>query len=287
MKRRHGYLLAVGLTLAAAPALGSPEPAWAPVKATRFPAGNNSSARASVLTVDPSKVEVRIVSVPLVLGAQDRSGDYSLRSLARHLDSTTSSRSSWVAVNGGLSSSREDIPLGLLIVDGKVYSRLATAKGSAATASATSVFSSYRWSGILCQDRKGGTWDIIPAATYVSRMCYQALQAGPVLVEPDGKIGVAATEPARSKPYMRTAVCLSGGLLKIVVVRDPTNLYPFAKWLSASESAGGLGCRVALNLSGDSSSGMVQKAPSRQSLMYFGDGSFPIPSALIVVDPRR
>ena len=287
MRTAVGGLLAIGFLVAAVPAPGHAEEAWTLVKATSFRAAADQSARASVLTVDPSRADVRIVSVPLELGDQARSGDHSLRSLAWHLQATMPKRSSWVVVNGGYSSSREDIPVGLLVVDGKVYSRLSSAKGSSATLSGPSAYSTYRWSGILCQDRKGGKWDIVPAASYVNRQCYQALQAGPVLVEPGGKIGIAATEPQRSKPYSRTAVCLSDGLLKFVVVKTPTHLYPLARWLSASERSGGLGCRVALNLSGESSSGMVQRTPSRQGLVYLGDGSFPIPSAVIIEERRR
>jgi uncharacterized protein YigE (DUF2233 family) len=287
MRKVSGWLLAVGLVLAAAPVPGNADESWTLVKATSFRAAADRSARASVLTVDPTRADVRIMSVPLELGIPAGSGDHSLRILARHLESTMPRRSSWVLVNGGFSSSREDIPVGLLVVDGKVYSRLSSAKGSSTPLFGTSAFSTYRWSGILCQDRKGGKWDIVPAANYVNRQCYQALQAGPVLVEPGGKIGIAATEPQRSKPYSRTAVCLSDGLLRFVVVKDPTHLYPLARWLSASERSGGLGCRVALNLSGESSSGMVQRTPSRQGLVYLGDGTFPIPSALIIEERRR
>jgi uncharacterized protein YigE (DUF2233 family) len=258
-----------------------------PAEVTTFKAGPNLKARASILTVDPTKLSVRIVSVPLEMESEPGSGEHSLRRFAEHVDSRARSRRSWAVVNGGFSSSRDDIPLGLLVVDGKVYSRLTKVAGSASTGSVGSSYAKYKWSGVLCQGRKDGPWDIIAAAEYEAKRCHQALQAGPMLVEPDGRVAIASTEPERTRPYARTVVCLAGSKLKFVVVQDQVHLLPLAKWLTSGKDKGGPGCRVAMNLSGDSSSGMAQRQADREGIAYFGDGTFPIPSAVLIEERRR
>ena len=235
-----------------------------------------------VVTVDIKDTKLRIVSVPFELGARPGGlAETSLRDLAESLNARPGyQRGEWIAVNGAFSSYREDVPLGLLVVDGKVYSTLSKerAKGSGSSGSA---FGQLRWSGILCERRKDGDWDVIPAIRYEPGLCQQALQAGPVLVEPGAVVGVASTEPSSGAPYKRTAICLTrDGKMRMVVVLEATYLFPLAQWLGKSEREGGLGCRVALNLSGDTSSGVAIRAGG-SGLTVFGEGSFPIATALI------
>ena len=122
---------------------------------------------------------------------------------------------------------------------------------------------------------------------FAGRACCQALQSGPLLVEPD------PNEPERRRAYARTAVCLMGdGRLRLVVVAEPTHLYPLAQWLARPLAEGGAGCRVALNLSGDLSSGLLTRgpAPAKKGAPrpgeIVGPGSYPVPTALLFT-PRR
>jgi hypothetical protein len=260
--------------------------AWTLQESREFPVAQGRVARANVLTIDTNRANLRIVSVPIELRRPPGALDISLLDLAAHLEQKKPRDSSWAAFNGGFSSSRDDIPLGLLVVGGKVYSQLSREQDGTSSLQVKSEYSKYRWSGVLCQAKENGAWDIVPASRYRPGSCYQALQAGPVVVEPDGKVAIAPGESQAKRPYSRTVVCLSGSLMKVVVVSDRTHLYPLARWLSNSEAKGGLGCRVALNLSGDSSSGLVVQEPGRASLRL-GDGSFPIPSAVIVEQKSR
>lgn len=260
--------------------------AWTLQESREFPVGQGRTARASVLTIDTNAASLRIVSVPIELRRPPGALDISLLDLAAHLEQKKPRDSSWAAFNGGFSSSSDDIPLGLLVVGGKVYSQLSREQDGTSLPQAKSEYSKYRWSGVLCQAKKNGAWDIIPASRYRPGSCYQALQAGPVVVEPDGKVAVTPGEPQARRPYSRTVICLSGSTMKIVVVGDRTHLYPLARWLGNGEAKGGLGCRVALNLSGDSSSGLFVKEPGKAGLRL-GDGSFPIPSAVIVEQKSR
>lgn len=278
----------MAISAAGVPFAADADPALKPAEQMSFKAGQNQQARVSVLTLDPAEVNVQIVSVPLEIGSEPGSGDHSLRRYAEHLESKARKGRSWAVVNGGSSSSdRDDIPFGLLIVDGKVYSRLAKATGTESKEAVDASYAKFKSSGVLCQGRKGGPWEIIPAAEYAAKRCHQALQARPILVEPDGKVAISSTEPERTRPYARTVVCLAESKMKFLVVHDKVQLLPLAKWLASGKSKGGPGCRVAMNLAGDSSSGIAQRQADRQGVEYFGEGTAPIPSAVLVEERRR
>jgi hypothetical protein len=69
--------------------------------------------------------------------------------------------------------------------------------------------------------------------------------------------------------------------MKVVVTEDETHLYPMAVWMSKPDSAGGLGCRSALNLSGDSSTGVAINSSRDKAPRFVGSGAFPLASALL------
>ena len=120
-------------------------------------------------------------------------------------------------------------------------------------------------------------------SSYSPGLCQQALQAGPMLVKPGGTNGISSGEQKVKAPYVRTAICLSNNTeLKIIITLDKTHLFSMAKWLVSPKESGGVGCQSALNLSGDTSSGIIIKPPSKKALTYIGDGSFSIPSAIII-----
>ena len=66
----------------------------------------------------------------------------------------------------------------------------------------------------------------------------------------------------------------------------------FAQWLARPVAEGGAGCRVALNLSGDLSSGLLTRgpAPGKKGAArpgeIVGPGSYPVPTVLLFT-PRR
>jgi uncharacterized protein YigE (DUF2233 family) len=234
------------------------------------------------VTVDIKTANLQILSVPFELKVSLGSTEVSLRSFAEQISKQPRFKNKeWIAVNGGFSSYRVDVPLGLLVVNGKVYSPLTKEKSKLGYVASGSDFGNLRWSGVLCQLKANSSWDVIAASRYQPGMCQQALQAGPVPVEPNSKVGILATEATKERPYNRTIICLMDDPRMRAVITQATQLFPLAQWLSKPESGGGLGCRVALNLSGDSSSGIAIRSPGNVSINFIGEGSFPIPTALL------
>ena len=234
------------------------------------------------VTIDMKTANLQILSVSFELNVSLGSAEVPLRSFAEQISKQARFKNKeWIAVNGGFSSYRVDVPLGLLVVNGKVYSPLTKEKSKSSYGASGSEFGDLRWSGVLCQLRTNGSWDIIAASRYQPGICQQALQAGPVPVEPNSKVGISSTEATKERPYNRTIICLMEDARMRAVLTEATQLFPLAQWLSKPESGGGLGCRVALNLSGDSSSGIAIRSPGNVSINFIGEGSFPIPTALL------
>lgn len=257
-------------------------PPWTLVEHAGYTYPQGGSIRPRVLSYAASQVRLRVVSVPFEAGQPEAS----LLDLAQsRLRRAELRRKPWALVNGGLSSYRTDAPLGLLVVDSRVYGTLSRERASSAQRPSASS-PQLRWSGVLCRRAGAGGWDIALAERYEPKSCVDAMQSGPLLVEAGGTVGIREDEPERSRPYERSVVCLGEGeRMHLVVVERKTHLLPLARWLARPESEGGLGCRVALNLSGDSSSGLVLNDP-RTGLQRYGPAAFPLPSALLV-EPRE
>lgn len=110
---------------------------------------------------------------------------------------------------------------------------------------------------------KGGVLALSPGSTYVGSFAglsfdpELAIQSFPLLVEPDFKPGIHSDDGRRAA---RTVVCLAGDLLHIVVLAAPRGegptLFETATLMRATWPAG-FGCRVALNLDGGPSTGVV------------------------------
>lgn len=260
---------------------------WWTLKKTSFKGVNGKLVVANVLTIDATRSKLRIVSVSSELEKDSGKADSSLREFAQYMERKHKHyrNGEWIAVNGGFSSYRTDVPLGLLVVDGRVYSKVSKEQSRLAKNAAPS-FQKYRWSGVLCQASESDKWEVLTIEQYKPGLCFQALQAGPILVSYPAKVAISKLEPSKTSPYERTAICLmSGNRIRLVFVSTPTHLFPLAKWLSDAENKGGLGCKVALNLSGEDSSGMAIRSPGNSKVTYVGDGSFPVPTVL-VAEPR-
>ena len=246
-----------------------------------FKGAGGQSVNVTSVTVDIKTANLQILSVPFELKASLGSAEVSLRSFAEQISKQPRFKNKeWIAVNGGFSSYHVNVPLGLLVVNGKVYSPLAKEKSKGYVASGSD-FGNLRWSGVLCQLKANSSWDVIAASRYQPGICQQALQAGPVPVEPNSEVGISSTEATKEKPYNRTIICLMEDARMRAVVTEATQLFPLAQWLSKPKWRGGLGCRVALNLSGDSSSGIAIRSPGNVSIEFIGEGSFPISTALL------
>jgi uncharacterized protein YigE (DUF2233 family) len=165
------------------------------------------------------------------------------------------------AINGGFFERDKQkvlTPSGLLILDGKEVAPEHERAGSGIVyANDNGVFIGYR------KD--------LPDH---SRMQY-AVQVGPVLVDPVGKIGVADKQHDRQN---RSAICLRGDAFVIVAVEGGLSLFQLASLLAAAPDSG-IGCDVALNLDGGPSTQAVFRSGGKRISV---EGGSPVANALIV-----
>ena len=156
-----------------------------------------------------------------------------------------------LAINGGFFDTdlRQRLtPSGLLIVDGALV-RDVTEKGSGI------VFTTAAGIGIVRRQ------DFLPAGVT------HAVQSGPLLVDPGGKLGIYKEDFDRQR---RSAICLDGGAVRVVMVEGGgLSLLELARVLSSPREAGGLGCEVALNLDGGPSTQAMARIGS-QELSFVG-----------------
>ncbi len=109
----------------------------------------------------------------------------------------------------------------------------------------------------------------------------QALQVGPMVVDPGGKNGISRNDGRYAK---RTVLCQDfKGRFLVVIIDGSITLYDTGKLLSTSEKRGGLSCERALNLDGGPST-MVDYAFKGKSLTV--KGRWPVVNAL-VIKPRK
>jgi uncharacterized protein YigE (DUF2233 family) len=138
-----------------------------------------------------------------------------------------------LAVNGGFFDvDREGrlSPSGYLVSQGRKISELRKGAGSA----------------VLFQD--GDTiaigWSKEPESF---AQAADAVQAGPMVVDPGGKNGIFRNDYNR---HDRTAVCASDAGIVVTIVKGGLSLFELGALLSAAETDGGFGCDRAINLDG-------------------------------------
>ncbi len=142
-------------------------------------------------------------------------------------------RGAVLAVNGGffdIDSASRMTPMGLLISGGQRISGYAPNAGSAV------LFEREGAPGIVWSKEAEG---LGPLA--------EGVQAGPMVVDPGGKNGILKNDYNR---HNRTAVCLAGGKLVVVVVEGGLSLFELGEILSARAADGGFECERAINLDG-------------------------------------
>jgi uncharacterized protein YigE (DUF2233 family) len=168
-------------------------------------------------------------------------------------------------INGGFfekSSGNQLSPSGLLIAGGAVVAEEHPRAGS----------------GILYSD--GARVGIAPRNALANRSALrEAIQVGPLLVDPGGVKGIYKDDVER---HDRSAICLRGEVFTAIAVEGGMSLFQLADLLSLPAADGGFGCDVAINLDG---------GPSTQALLRAGQerrdiaGASPVQNA-IVVFPR-
>jgi len=163
------------------------------------------------------------------------------------------------AINGGFfERDKEKVvkPSGLLIVDGKEVAPAHEKAGSGIVYSnGRDVFIGYRK-------------DLADHSTMKS-----AVQVGPILVDPGGKVGIADKQHDRQN---RSAVCLRRDAFVMIAVEGGLSLFQLASLLAAPE---GGGCDSALNLDGGPSTQVIFHAGGHRLAV---EGGWPVANALIV-----
>lgn len=243
------------------------------------PPGANSTIEVTVVHAVSGRSDVSILFVPQAPTGKPGAA-LGVQELAATPVGVRGGEPRKAIVSGGFSSSRLEIPLGLLVVDGRTVSRLNEAVARPIKDCPVAQ-ETRRYPGILCQAASTRRWSIIKAEGYSSDMCVQAMQAGPLVVR-DRRNAVCPNEPQQRQPYDRMIACITtAGDLKFIHT-SAVNLFPLAGWLALPEPQGP-GCETALNLAGDNSAGIAYFEPrSGQSPRFYGQGTFPLPSAFVV-----
>ena len=138
-------------------------------------------------------------------------------------------------------------PTGLLLINGRQVSPLET-----------------EWrvqDGILCINRSAVS--ILPRDAYRVGRCASAIQAGPIAIRAANDVVIYSNERDRT-PYRRSLIALDGQRDVLLIATGAAHLFDVAEWLARPISAGGLGCVAAINLSGDTASGLYVKLGTKQ-----------------------
>lgn len=206
--------------------------------------------------VIPSKWKASAVDPVGLLSEKKGAAVFSLRE-------TAAASKAVVMINGGYTGSYSfPIPAGLLITNAKIVAKLN---------SVSSV-----QGGVFVVGPKG--WDIVPRTQFKKDEYTNALQAGPLVVESPGVVGIRKSDVQTRQRYNRTIIGIDKSNRLLLIVTGPAYLYDLAKFLVLPESAGGLDCRVALNLSGDIESGLC--VTQRSAITGYGSLDVPIASAI-------
>ena len=125
--------------------------------------------------------------------------------------------------------------------------------------------------------RQGVDIDFVETASDL-RGIEDAVQVGPLVVDPGGKNGIRRNDFDRQN---RSVVCRQvGGSVAIIVITGGLSLYETGDLLAASEADGGFGCDRALNLDGGPS---TQASFAWEAEVLEIPGRWKVPNALLLV----
>ena len=274
---RHRRIGIIGLALAAAmlaaigatpaPAIGrKPELAAEPDIALLYAAGKTATPGGPLRGLFYRRIELGDYGLKVHVWSFDKTR-FRLRIAGQREKTGTRVRdflgaADVLAINGGFfERDKEKVlaPSGLVIVDGKEVAPEHERAGSGIVYT--------RDDGVFIGYRKN-------LADH-SRMKF-AVQVGPVLVDPGGKVSVANKQHDRQD---RSAVCLSADAFIVVAVEGGLSLFQLASLLAAPVAGGGIGCDVALNLDGGPSTQVAFRAGGQSVAL---EGGWPFANALIV-----
>jgi uncharacterized protein YigE (DUF2233 family) len=222
-----------------------------------LPQDSGSKLEVNVVRINPAKYAVRVVDTYGTLTRQHvQYPVYTIGQIAPIIKPL-------VMINGGFASSYTlPIPAGLLVDNNRVVTRLNTL--------------SKTQSGVLCI--KGSSVRILRKEQYVKEDCVSALQAGPLLLDAPGKLGISQAE--RAKKFRRSFVATDGKGNLIMGVTNEASLHDLAKFLAKAEPTG-IQATAVLNLSGDIESALYVKTDSKE--IIFGMIDVPVASTIAIL----
>lgn len=273
-----------------APLLLGPGPAAsADIKEVQLtmPRTGSGPARVEVFEFDPARAQIDIFTSRSIRGEHEGGNSgLSVRKASEYPGITRKVTHRALLVNGGFSGSKTDRPVGLLISNGAVASApsLETRPAERGATCPFRAVERYRLSGVFCV-RPDRSVKIGKIDDTNLDQCREAIQAGPLLVEKPGQVGICESSEDTQPAVARTAICVTHHRVKIVLALDPVTLFDLANWLADAKA--GLGCSSALNLSGDTSTGAVFYRGGMRSFAdaeRFGEGKFPQASFLLIHD---
>jgi uncharacterized protein YigE (DUF2233 family) len=212
---------------------------------------------AQVVRLDASSATIQVVDVVASVEKAFSYPAYSLRELAAMNDSL-------VIISGGSPGGGSlPTPEGLLVSDGHVVAPLNRTVNFA--------------NGVFCVSAANQPTIIWKTSPTVGS-CKNALQSGPLLIEPQAVRGIHEDE-RRLPAFTRSLVGIDRARRLYFIVTPEVHLYDLMLQLMDSEKEGGLSLTTALVLGrGAGHAGMVVRAVDHQ--MKFGDTSGTLPSAI-------
>jgi Phosphodiester glycosidase len=233
-------------------------------------------ARAVVFAFTSSQVSMHVIgTITLKPAAERGASGVPLADLVAYPQVQDLARHELLVINGGFSGAQTSRPVGALISSGNTLSlpNYSKTRGDPVTSCPLERALGYRYSALACADGNGR---IVfgNLSDMAIEQCRDAVQAGPVLVERHGTVGVCPNTED-SPVYVRSALCMSDTTLYAVITLDPVTLHDLAAWLASPVAKGGIGCLNAINLGGYSSAGILYFPRGPKSEMMFGSGDFP------------
>jgi uncharacterized protein YigE (DUF2233 family) len=248
-----------------------------------IPRTQEGGARAIVFEFDTNLVQARVISTVMLKPEGQRAGSgLSIADAASRPEIRSLGTRELLLISGGYSGSSTGRPVGLLISDGQTISvpEYVLDKGVLDDKCPALRKDHYRYDGVMCSTATGAL-KIDGLESVNVEVCKEAVQAGPMLVE-DGKVPFCKTTP-ESPSFVRTALCSTPGMLRVVVALDPITLPDLAYWMAAGEKGGGLGCSSAINLGGYTSAAAIYFPGHGQAPVAFGEGVLPQASLIAFV----
>lgn len=256
-----------------------------------IPAGN--PVNAAVFTVSLANVRVQVLASAQLRSTDDGDTvrlsvrDFAQKASMKQSAVTRTRESPLLLLNGGFSGSRVDRPAGLLVSSGKIVSipSYTRVPGDPKSQCPHLQVERFKLSGLLCT-RANGEFAVGPFSEKNADGCREAIQAGPVLVDQSAVSVCRAPER-----FNRTAVCIGRRAdgreaAHFVVTEGKISLFDLAAWMAEKPEKGGLGCRSAVNLSGEDSAGAAYYTAGRAQYLppnfFIGEGVFPQASFLSV-----